>query len=104
MSARAMHELTDLLPLLEVAELVAPPSAVGTDTAAAMRSGLLWGAVGAIRELIGRMAADAQPQVLLTGGASPAVAALLGSSARYVPHLTLAGIALAADTSSLPRA
>jgi type III pantothenate kinase len=96
MSARAMHDFTDLLPLLEMAELTTPPLAVGTDTAAAMRSGLFWGAVGAIRELIERMTAEADPQVFLTGGAGPAVAELLGCNAQYVPHLTLAGIALAA--------
>ena len=38
----------------------------------------------------------APPDVFLTGGAGPSVAALLGRDARHVPHLTLAGIALAA--------
>ena len=35
------------------------------------------------------------PEVFLTGGAGPAVAGLLGRRACHVPHLTLAGIALA---------
>ena len=55
MSARAMHEFTDLLPLIEMSELGSPPPAVGTSTVSAMRSGLFWGAVGSIRELVGRM-------------------------------------------------
>jgi len=95
MSARAMHEFTDLLPLVEISELGAPPLVLGTATVEAMRSGLFWGAVGAIRQLIERLAGDDDPQVFLTGGAGPAVAELLGRSARHVPHLTLAGIALA---------
>jgi type III pantothenate kinase len=96
LSARALHEFTDLLPLIDVSELIEPPSALGTDTEAAMRSGLFWGAIGAIRQLVeqlGRQVNDT-PEIFLTGGAAPAVAQLLGSHARYVPHLTLAGIAL----------
>ena len=96
MSARAMHEFTDLLPLIEMAELSEPPAALGTVTVEAIRSGLFWGAVGAIGRLIEQLAGDDEPQVFLTGGAGPAVAELLGRSARPVPHLTLAGIALTA--------
>ena len=97
MSARAMHQFTDLLPLIPMSELAAPPPALGTSTTPAMRSGLFWGAVGAIRELAARLGEDLdeEPQLFLTGGAGPAVAELLGRSARHVPHLTLAGIALA---------
>ena len=62
-----------------------------------MKAGLFWGAVGGIREMIGRLAAEGGgvPEVYLTGGAGPAVADLLGAEAMHVPHLTLAGIALA---------
>jgi type III pantothenate kinase len=95
-SARALHEFTDLLPLVDVSELKEPPPALGASTEAAMRSGLFWGAVGAIRQLIERLGSESgdNPQIFLTGGAAPAVADLLGSNARYVPNLTLAGIAL----------
>jgi type III pantothenate kinase len=99
-SARALNEFTDLLPLVDVSELSEPPPALGTATEAAMQSGLFWGTVGAIRQLIeqlGREAGD-HPQVFLTGGAGAAVAELLGPDARYVPHLTLAGIALSVMT------
>ena len=64
--------------------------------------GLFWGAVGGLRELIGQLAGAERPEVILTGGASPAVAELLGQSARLVPHLTLAGIALAAAAVPSP--
>jgi type III pantothenate kinase len=124
MSARAMHEFTDLLPLVDVSELAAPPPVLGTATVPAMESGLFWGAVGAIRQLIEQLGKFASggclaeykaaaggrateckaatsgraelPQVFLTGGAGETVAELLGPGARYVPHLTLAGIALSA--------
>jgi len=101
MSARALHTFTDLLPLIEMAELAVPPPALGTSTVAAMRSGLFWGAVGSIRQLVAELTGGRpdRTDVFLTGGAGPAVAELLGPSARHVPHLTLSGIALAARGS-----
>lgn len=102
MSARALHEFTDLLPLIEMSELSVPPPALGKATLAAMRSGLFWGSVGAIRQLIERLSIESggRPQVFLSGGASPAVASLLGGPARHVPHLTLGSIALVAEAQS----
>ncbi len=106
MSARAMHEFTDLLPHIETADLHEPPPALGTCTEDAMRSGLFWGAVGAIRQLIEELGrhADVEPQVFLTGGAGAAVAKLLGRNTRHVPHLTLAGIALSMCQQQVPSA
>jgi len=97
MSARAMHEFTDLLPLVDVSELAETPPALGQDTISAMRSGLFWGTVGAIGQLVERLTGTRESQVFLTGGAGPAVAELMGHRARHVPNLTLAGIALASQ-------
>jgi type III pantothenate kinase len=100
MSARAMEEQTDALPRVDLDHLTSPPPALGKSTVPAIESGLYWGAAGAIRELVRRLAAplDAPPDVLLTGGASVDVAEVLGEgeswSVRHVPHLVLAGIAL----------
>jgi type III pantothenate kinase len=94
MSARAMHEFTDLLPLIPYEELAEAPPAVGRSTVPAMRSGLFWGAVGGMKELIARLGEGHDGvEVFLTGGAAPGVAELLGAQARFVPHLTLGGIA-----------
>jgi type III pantothenate kinase len=125
MSARALHEFTDLLPRIETADLSDPPPALGTTTEEAMRSGLFWGTVGAIRQLVeelsgatgilpvraeekirlqpaitthGKDARSAPIDIILTGGAGATVAELLGPNARHVPHLTLAGIALSANS------
>ena len=97
-SARALHQYTDLLPLVDPWQRRAAPAPLGTDTASAIESGLFWGTLGAIRELIAQLqeAAGAPANVILTGGAAAALAERLGPPARYVPHLTLAGIALAA--------
>jgi len=103
MSARALHEFTDLLPKIAMSELGTPPPALGTSTEPAMRSGLFWGTVGAVRQLTEKLAAEAgvpdsdnATEVFLTGGAGEILAELLGPHARHVPQLTLTGIALAA--------
>jgi type III pantothenate kinase len=97
-SARAMHEFTDLLPLVEMPKLGEPPPPLGTGTSEAMQAGLFWGALGGVRELVERLSAglSPRPQLFLSGGAAPSVARLLSDNAQYVPHLTLAGIALTA--------
>jgi type III pantothenate kinase len=101
MSALALHDYTDLLPRIAMSDLAEPPEPLGRATEPAMRSGLYWGAVGAVRELIARMIPEAsvEPELLLTGGAGPMVAKLLSETAHHLPHLPLAGIALTAALS-----
>lgn len=109
LSARALGEKTDRLPEIRFGDLDESPDAVGRSTEPAMRAGIFWGAVGAIRELVARQRdrLTTAPQVFLTGGAAPAIARLIGGpdlTVRYLPHLTLSGIALAAEASSDPLA
>lgn len=97
-SARALHEFTDQLPLVEVNE---PPPALGKSTRAAMASGLYWGAVGGAGELVRQLSAGApETEIYLTGGAGPLFSGVLSAETshppQFIPHLTLAGIALAA--------
>ncbi len=103
MSARALHDYTDLLPRIEMSELVDPPEPLGKATEPAMRSGLYWGTVGAVRELTSRMLPpeSIEPELFITGGAGPIVARLLSPTAHHVPHLTLAGIALTVRSACL---
>ncbi len=99
-SARALAEHTDALPRVAMDQLEEPPAVVGKSTIPAIESGLYWGAIGAVRELISQMSArlNARPDVFLTGGASAKVSELLAAKApytiRHVPHLVLSGIAL----------
>ncbi len=98
MSARALHEFTDLLPLEPMSELAHPPAPLGKTTSGCLQAGLYWGAIGGVRELIARLATETEkPQIFITGGAGAAAAGLLTgageSPAVLVPHLTLAGIA-----------
>lgn len=100
-SAAALHSLTDLLPLLDVTTLSEPPPPVGKTTVEAMQAGLFWGAAGAIRETVARIAAgqSAAPHVYLTGGPAGNLFRVLKDMAEHVPHLTLAGIVLSAAHS-----
>jgi type III pantothenate kinase len=98
LSARALAAFTDRLPRIDTRDIADPPPPLGTSTEPALRSGLYWGAVGAIRELVGRLGAQVsgKPEVFLTGGAAPTVAKAFGDLARHVPHMVLGGIALTA--------
>jgi len=106
--AAALHERTALLPRIDIADLESPPTPLGTDTAAALRSGLYWGLVGGVKELVARLAETARettsesPLLLLTGGASPLLLPHL-PSAHHERHLTLQGLILSAVSPSEPR-
>jgi type III pantothenate kinase len=97
MTARALHEFTDLLPLVPPGELTDPPAALGISTVTAIRSGMYWGAIGAVRELAVRLSVgfDPPPELFLTGGAAAFLAHALDRPSRVLPHLVLSGIALA---------
>lgn len=102
LSARALAAGADQLPETPFDELHEAPDAVGRSTIEAIHAGLFWGSVGAVRELIARQRdrLTLPPQVLLTGGAAPSVARLLGGpdyTVRHIAHLVLAGIAIACD-------
>jgi type III pantothenate kinase len=56
LSARALHQYTALLPLIDVETLGdVPPQPLGRGSHEALRSGLFWGQLGAVKELIDRM-------------------------------------------------
>jgi type III pantothenate kinase len=91
-SARSLHELTALLPAVHSE---GTPLAWADATEGAIASGLFWGAIGTIRELISRQSDGvASPWVVWTGGDSPMLAPWVsGPSARIVPDLVLDGLA-----------
>ncbi|MGD9126493.1 MAG: type III pantothenate kinase [Planctomycetia bacterium] len=98
MAARAMHQFTDLLPELDTSDWhVKPPDVIGNATEPAILSGLFWGTVGAVNELIDRMhqGLHASADVFLTGGGSQTVARFLDAQPEVVPDLILEGIELA---------
>ncbi len=102
LSARALHEYTARLPLLDVDDAAAGwPSVPGKNTEAAIRAGLLVGQLGAVRELAARLTAAAvnrygdacEPELFVTGGGGRLLAEHL-PGAVYVDSLALHGLAL----------
>lgn len=102
MSARALHDYTALLPLIAVDELAGgAPTALGLDTRHALRSGLFWGQLGAVRELVSQFTSlSSRPaKIFLTGGGAELLAFGM-RSARWEPHLALQGLAIAHASQS----
>lgn len=104
LAGRALHGGTASLPELSVDTLGKDIPAVGKNTEAAILSGVFWGAVGAINELIARAAEQCQdsPQLFVTGGAAASICAHLESpdgAVQYLPHLVLSSICIVAEES-----
>lgn len=100
LSAKALHEYTALLPLVSVPELgQTTPEPLGRNTRAAIRSGLFWGQLGAVKELIERqIGSDAE--IFVTGGGGALLAEHLPRS-RFESHLPLQGLILIAGSELL---
>lgn len=96
----ALNHYTAMLPHVPASELVhGTISPAGKNTWDAIRSGVLYGQVGAIRELSAQLTstipeATAPPLCLITGGAGALLARYLGSPFRFERHLPLYGLAI----------
>jgi type III pantothenate kinase len=102
LGARALHQFTALLPLIDVQSLVLNPvMPLGRNTPGAIGSGLWYGHIGAVRELVKRLSESAHqpPLLLVTGGNGRWLAPALGPGARFEPDLALRGLAFAATTN-----
>jgi type III pantothenate kinase len=102
LAARALADYTARLPRLAHSELVeAEYEPIGRNTRTAIRTGITWGQIGAVRELVKRigdaLAADSpvEPVVFLTGGGAPLLAPYF-PQARVERHLALQGLAAVA--------
>jgi type III pantothenate kinase len=112
--ARALNQYTEVLPLISMNELFdLPPSedshpALGSNTQTAIMSGVFWGQIGAVRELIARLGQEQSvgtgdsdgttPTVLLTGGGSRLLVPYF-ADAIHCPYLPLQGLVLAAASN-----
>jgi len=100
LSAYALHDYTDKLPLIDVDAIRNnDPSVPGRNTEEAIRAGLYWGQVGAIREIVQRIATSYKPaaQTIVTGGALNQLQLHLPESVG-VEGLPLLGLAVMADS------
>jgi type III pantothenate kinase len=89
---RALHEGTSVLPLVSgIAREMEPP---GRNTRDAILSGVQWGAVGAVKEIIrrSRPLVSRSARIWVTGGGGAALAAHLGKGSRHEPDLVFRGL------------
>jgi type III pantothenate kinase len=98
MASRALSDQTDALPHVVLDATESPPLPVGKSTRTAIESGLYWGTVGAVTELVEQVSAGLSkpPQVFITGGGAPVILDSIRAKlqAEYLPHFVLSGIAL----------
>lgn len=90
-STQALFTHAARLPRIELA---LPPTAIGTNTVHAMQSGIMWGYVGLVRELVTRFRAElgvAAP-VVATGGLCSVLGPETGVVDIVEPELTLRGL------------
>ncbi len=107
LSAEALHRYTALLPKLGLSDLGPDiPAALGKNTEAALRGGIFWGQVGAVRQVIEELCRtddrplpdshEAQaPWLLLTGGGASWLSSQF-PHAPHVPSLAMHGLVLTA--------
>jgi type III pantothenate kinase len=90
-AADALSSSTAQLPRIG---LSAPPSAIGTNTIHSMQSGLIYGYVGLVEELIRRLRQElgSDAQVIATGGLSTVLAPYIRAFNLVDPELTLEGL------------
>jgi type III pantothenate kinase len=95
--ARALHEHTALLPLVEVKNPV--PPLPGTSTPAAMAAGIFWAAAGGIQAAVDQLAGRSPeaPTLFLTGGDAALLQPALGPGYHFWPGMTLEGLRLTAE-------
>jgi type III pantothenate kinase len=94
MQARALHEFTAKIPLIDVAF---PADPIGRDTSGAVSSGVCHGIAGAVRGIVEAMATHVGkwPQVVGTGGDLERFMPACDFLDSAVPDLSLMGIGLA---------
>ena len=101
--ARELWEKARMLPEVE---LVKPADVIGKTTIEAMRSGIVYGQIGQIEGIIGRMreGVGSDCPVIFTGGHCDLVRDELSFEAGFDPDLTLKGIAYAIYPAIRPTA
>jgi len=99
--ARELWERARMLPEVEVER---PQRVVGRNTIEAMRSGIVYGAVGQIEVIIRKMREEigSECRVVFTGGYCDLVRQDLSFGAEFAPQLTLKGIAYAVEPDLRP--
>ena len=92
-SAESLYKKTAKLPQVEIAK---PKSAVGKTTVKSIQSGLYFGYVGLIKEILKRIRSEmkCEPLIMATGGLADLIVPEIKEVRKILPDLTLEGIRL----------
>lgn len=90
-SLEALFERASKLPRID---LKVPETAIGKTTVHSMQSGVIFGTIGAIDEIVKRVKSEmeGEPAVIATGGLGTVIQALSGQVTTVDPFLTLDGL------------
>ena len=101
LSIEALHQAAARLPRIGIGR---PQAVIGTNTVAAMQSGIYWGYVGMIEGLVARIQAEfgGRLKVVATGGLAPLLAEGTTVIGHIDPDLTLDGLRMLAQQNPLP--
>ena len=94
-TAAALSDHADLLPRVPFSQTTVVTPMIGKNTHEAIESGLFWGTIGAIKQVLNNYENNQSnsPLIFLSGGNAIRLHAEL-RAATFVPHLVLAGISL----------
>lgn len=101
LSIEALHQAAARLPRIGMGR---PQVVIGTNTVAAMQSGVFWGYIGMVEGLVARIRAefDAPLKVIATGGLAPLLAEGTMVIEHIDPDITLEGLRLLAQRNPAP--
>ncbi|RMF60443.1 MAG: type III pantothenate kinase [Calditrichaeota bacterium] len=97
LGSRSLHLYTALLPRISNEELARrTPRPLGKNTRDALRSGLFWGQLGAVKELVQNLSRElpSTPVLVVTGGAGRLLVPQLGPEVLHLPYLALQGLVI----------
>ncbi len=99
-AAEALYSRTAALPRVE---LIRPKKAIGTNTVAAMQSGIIFGYAGLIDGVVTRIQAELgeKATVVATGGYASVIAQEAKTIDKVNPNLTLIGIKVIYDANRM---
>jgi type III pantothenate kinase len=97
-ASEALFHEASKLPRVEIFE--PPDDVVGKDTAASIKSGIIFGYAGLVDGIVNRMRAQMPhpPLVLATGGLAPLMADVAGTIEKVDDSLTLEGLRIISDS------
>jgi type III pantothenate kinase len=98
LSAKTLHDNTAALPLVDV---IPSGRALGKSTVSAINTGVFLASIGALREIVERMATEIGrwPVLVVTGGDAQGVADHCDFVDKVVPDLCLLGVAMTYEAS-----